>query len=235
MNLLGRDAIASLNISTDKILFCSSSTSMDVKSLSPSSDEQSFQLQEACTKLCDDYGKLFKPELGCLKNFELEVQFNPEAKLIFCKPRPVPFGIQSNLRQALDAGIKKGIWTPNDWGTPIVPVRKRGQNNAFGSHIRVCGDYYAAVNPQLESHRHPLPCPEELMQRLGGGFGFTKIDLADAYNQIRLAPESRKRLALSTYCGVLLQNVLRFGISSAPGYSQKIMDDITKDLPGISG
>ena len=87
----------------------------------------------------------------------------------------------------LDAGIKKEIWTPvqfNDWGTAIVPDRKKGQNNASGARLRVCGNYLATVNPQLESHRRLLPHPEELMQRLSGGFGFTKIDLADAYNQI---------------------------------------------------
>ena len=72
------------------------------------------------------------------------------------------------------------------------------------------------------------------MRRLGGGAGFTKIDLADAYNQIRLAPESRKRSALSTHRGVLLQNVMPFGISSAPGYFQQIMDELTCDLPGVA-
>ena len=61
---------------------------------------------------CDnDYVELFKPELGRLKNFELEEQFNPEAKPIFCKPRSVPFAMQTDLTQALDAGINKGIWT----------------------------------------------------------------------------------------------------------------------------
>ena len=83
-------------------------------------------------------------------------------------------------------------------------------------------------------HRHPLPLPEQLKRRLSGGYGFTKIDLADAYNQIKLGPESRRRLALSTHRGVLLRNVLPFGISSAPGYFQKIMDDLTSDLPGVT-
>ena len=90
------------------------------------------------------------------------------------------------------------------------------------------------VNPQLAVHRHPLPLPEELIRKLGGGYGFTKIDLADAYNQVRLGLESRKRLALNTHRGVLLQNVLPFGISSAPGYFQKIMNDLTSDLPGVA-
>ena len=79
-----------------------------------------------------------------------------------------------------------------------------------------------------------MPRPEDLMQRLGGGHGFTKIDLADAYNQILLAPESQKWLALSTHRGVLLQLRLPFGISSAPGYFQEIMDKLTKDLQGVA-
>ena len=48
------------------------------------------------------------------------------------------------------------------------------------------------VNPQLEISRYPLPSPEDLMHKLAGGSAYTKIDLADAYNQIRLGPESRK-------------------------------------------
>ena len=91
LNFLGRQAIATLNISNNKILFCSSSTSMDVKSLSPSSDEQNLELQEAYAMRCDDNGELFKPELGRLKNFKLEIRFNRKADPIFCKPRSVPF------------------------------------------------------------------------------------------------------------------------------------------------
>ena len=90
------------------------------------------------------------------------------------------------------------------------------------------------VNPQLEVHRHPLLLPEDLVQKLCVGYKYTKIDLANAYNQIKLGPESRRKLALSTDRGVLLQNILPFGNSSAPGYFQKIMDDLTSDLPGIT-
>ena len=74
------------------------------------------------------------------------------------------------------------------------------------------------MNQQLEPHRHPMPLPEDLMRKLGGGCGFSKIDLADAYIQIMLAPENQKRLVLSTHRGVLLQMRLPFGVSSAPGY-----------------
>nr|KAG5686850.1 hypothetical protein BaRGS_029895 [Batillaria attramentaria] len=107
---------------------------------------------------------LFKEELGCLKDFELEVKFKSDAKPVFHKARPVPFALRDDLTKGYEEGIAKGVWKPvqfNDYGTPVFQF--------------------------------------ELMQKLGGGFGYTKIDLADAYNQIKLAPESQRRLALSTH------------------------------------
>ena len=79
-----------------------------------------------------------------------------------------------------------------------------------------------------------MPLPEDLMRKLSGGYGFSKIDLADAYNQIMLSPESQKRLALSIHRGVLLQKRLPFGISTAPAHFQEIMDQLTSDLNGVA-
>ena len=233
LNLLGCTAIKTLDISVDNLLFSS-----QVNTISISGEAKpNFQwLQKKFETLCQQYCDVFKHELGVLRDYELEIEFKPDAKPVFKKPRSVPFAMLKDLSHALDAGITKGIWTPTqfcDWGTPVVPVRK--------AHVQIlplqygyAAIYSVTVNPQLEVHRHPLPSLEDLMRRLGGGAGFTKIDLANAYNQIRLAPESRKRLALSTHRGVLLQNVMPFGIPSAPGHFQQIMDELTRDLPGVA-
>ena len=93
---------------------------------------------------------------------------------------------------------------------------------------RVCGDYSVTVNSQLKGYRHPLPLLEDLMRRLGGGYGFTDIDLADAYDQTKLVAGSQRGQALSTHKGVLLQKRLPFGMKSAPGYFQHVMDQLTK-------
>ena len=90
------------------------------------------------------------------------------------------------------------------------------------------------VNQQLEPHCHPMSLLDDLIRKLDGGHGFTKIDLADAYNQIMLASKSVRRLALGTHRGVLLQTRLPFGISSAPGNFQEIMDQLTSDLEGVA-
>ena len=191
-----------------------------------------FQLRKKCELLCEEFNELFSPEVGCLKDFELEIRFKPDSRPIFVKPRTVPIAIQEELNGALEAGIRKGIWMPcefNDYGNPVVPIRKRGKSGG----IRVCGDYSVTINSQLETHRQLMPTPEDLIRKLDGNRFFSKIDLADAYNQIRLAPESQRKLALSSTKSVLLQTRLPFGLSSAPGYFQQIMENLTADIRGV--
>nr|KAG5689099.1 hypothetical protein BaRGS_006158 [Batillaria attramentaria] len=242
LNLLGRNAIQALGISVDNALGLKSIESQvkseGAKESHPKTSSTTYaSLQKDCHTLCDKFPDLFKEELGCLKDFELEVKFKSDAKPVFHKARPVPFALRDDLTKGYEEGIAKGVWKPvqfNDYGTPVVPIRKTNSTGALKPKLRICGDYSVGINDQLADHRHPMPLPEELMQKLGGGFGYTKIDLADAYNQIKLAPESQRRLALSTHRGVLLQQRLPFGIKSAPGYFQEIMENLTSDLPGVA-
>jgi len=44
----------------------------------------------------------------CLRGVQLEVEFKPDTRPIFCKPRSVPFAMQEDLAQACDFGIAKG-------------------------------------------------------------------------------------------------------------------------------
>ena len=238
LNLLGRDAILKLGIDVTTLMNKHSGevTSQPIHPVF-NTQQPDTKLQEACQKVCNEFPDLFKPELGCLKDFQLDVRFKEDAKPVFCKPRIVPFAIQEELNHAIDTGIKRGVWEPtnfNDYGTPVVPVRKTLQPGQSKPTVRVCGDYSVTVNPQLDDHRQPVPLPEDLMRKLGGGYGFTKVDLADAYNQIMLSPDSQKKLALSTCRGLVLQRRLPFGIKSAPGYFQHIMEQLTSDLNGVA-
>nr|KAG5696368.1 hypothetical protein BaRGS_028363 [Batillaria attramentaria] len=209
LNLLGRNAIQALGISVDNALGLKSIESQvkseGAKESHPKTSSTTYaSLQKDCHTLCDKFPDLFKEELGCLKDFELEVKFKSDAKPVFHKARPVPFALRDDLTKGYEEGIAKGVWKPvqfNDYGTPVVPIRKTNSTGALKPKLRICGDYSVGINDQLADHRHPMPLPEELMQKLGGGFCYTKIDLADAYNQIKLAPESQRRLALSTHRG----------------------------------
>ncbi|KAL5479671.1 hypothetical protein EMCRGX_G023227 [Ephydatia muelleri] len=193
LNLLGRDAIVRLGVDIPALMgMVPSMPQGNCNTVKPISDnlKPDMALQQAYRQLCEEFPDLFKAELGCLKDFELEVKHSRFSR-----------------------SLAKGVWKPvqfNAHGTPVVPIQKPGHSNQSKTKIRVCGDYSVTVNTQLEPHRHPLPIPEDLIRKLGGGYGFTKVDLADAFNQIKLGPESQKRLAL------------------------KIMDQLTSDLNGVA-
>uniref|UniRef100_A0A0L8H963 CCHC-type domain-containing protein n=1 Tax=Octopus bimaculoides TaxID=37653 RepID=A0A0L8H963_OCTBM len=187
LNFLGRNAIQTLGISVDTALGLKSIDSQakreDAEVMYPkTSSEPYVSLQQDCHKMCDEFPDLFKQELGCLKNFELEVKFKSDATPVFHKARPVPFALRVDLAKGYEEGIAKGIWKPvqfNEYGMPVVPIRKAHASNNLKLKLRICGDYSVGINDQLADHRHPMPLPVELMQKLGGGFGYTKIDLAD--------------------------------------------------------
>ena len=174
LNILGRSAIKELNISVDRML-------QQIKQINGSqsyskSNQPNSALQTACKSLCAEFPTLFSPGLGLLKDFELDIKFRVDAKPVFCKPRTVPLAVQHDLEKAYDAGIAKGIWKPTtfgSYGTPVVPIRKKALQGQTKAQIRVCGDCSVTVNPQLETHRHPIPKPEDLMRRLGGGHYFS--------------------------------------------------------------
>ena len=142
LNLLGRNAIQQLDISVDSLLH---NDPAKVNTVHVFNDiKPDIQLQEGCKQLCGEFPDVFKPELGQLKDFELEVKFKEKDSPIFCKPRPVPFAIQEDLTEAIQAGVRKGVWVRthfNEYGTPVVPVRKARLPGESKPKVRVCGDY----------------------------------------------------------------------------------------------
>ena len=111
-----------------------------------------------CTysKLRDECAELFKREMGCLHDVELEVEFKSEAT------------VQSNIQEAMPCffcrlrrcgGIARSVWTStqfNHWGTPVFPVCKLTLRGSDKARLRVLGDCSVAINPRLAVHCHPL-------------------------------------------------------------------------------
>ena len=108
----------------------------------------------------------------------------------------------------------------SDWATPIVVVRKPG------GKVRVCGDFKVTVNPVLKNNVYPLPLLEELFHKFNGGTKFTKLDLADAYLQIKLDESSKQLVVLNTHQGLYHYKRMPVGLSCAPAIFQRIIEQI---------
>lgn len=58
--------------------------------------------------------------------------------------------------------------------------------------MQICGDNKVNVNPQLQTEEYPLPRIDDIFAKLAGGQKFTKIDLKQAYRQMKVDEESQE-------------------------------------------
>lgn len=65
---------------------------------------------------------------------------------------------------------------------------------------------------------------------LEGGKTFTKLDLSQAYQQLKLDMESRKYVIINAHKGLFRYTRLPFGISSAPDIFQKAMESLLQGI-----
>ena len=127
------------------------------------------------------------------------LQLKQDTQPRFFKPRAVPFSIRPKLEKALEAMVEEGNLERVDysrWGTPVVPVV------IPDGLVRVCGDYKVTLNPFLEVPQYPLPRVKECFQAINGGHHYTKIDLAQVYNQVTLDEESKELTTINMHKGL---------------------------------
>ena len=179
----------------------------------------------------DEFGELFKEELGTWKDVQVSLVVKPNAIPKFCKARSLPFAMRDKVEKELErlqaGGIISEVKT-SQWAAPIVPVMK-----ADGS-VRLCGDYKITINPELIVDRYPLPTPEDIFATLAGGVLFSKLDMSHAYQQLELADDSKEFLTINTHKGLFRFDRLTYGVASAPGEFQRTLETELKGIDGVA-
>ncbi|XP_029965625.1 uncharacterized protein K02A2.6-like [Salarias fasciatus] len=165
-----------------------------------------------------------------MKDIMVKLTVKPDCTPKSLKARSVPYAIKPKVEAELDRLVKSGVLEPvstREWATPIVPVMKKD-----GSP-RICGDFKVTVNPVLTAEQYPLLLIDDLFSGLAGGQKFSKIDLSQAYLQMRVEPQSQELLTIVTHKGLYRYKRLPFGITSAPALFQRAMDQILSGLSGV--
>ena len=140
--------------------------------------------------------------------------------------------MRQQVEDELNRLLAEGTLEPvdySDWATPIVAVLKSDRKS-----VRVCGDFQMTVNPVSKLNHYPIPKVEDLFATLERGKTFTKPDLSQTYQQLKLDVESRKYVVINTHKGLFCYTHLPYGISSAPGIFQKAMESLLQGIPCVT-
>ena len=184
---------------------------------------------ETLEAVLECFGDVFdEQKLGKLRNFEAKLTTVADSTPRFYKPRALPYALRPKVERELERLEKQGVLVPvqhSDWAAPIVPVMKEDGT------VRICGDYKLTVNRFAVLDRYPIPKIEDLYATIAGGQRFSKLDLSHAYSQIPLDEESQKYTTINTHRGLFQYTRLPFGINSAPGIFQRMIDSLVRDIP----
>jgi Reverse transcriptase (RNA-dependent DNA polymerase) len=79
-------------------------------------------------------------------------------------------------------------------------------------------------------NRYPLPLISELFDRLKNAKFYTRLDMAEAYNQLRIAAGDEWKTAFRTRYGHFEYLVMPFGLTNAPASFQAYANDCLRDF-----
>ena len=186
---------------------------------------------QSLQEILNKHSAVFKEGLGEAIGIKAKLYVKDNAKPCFCRARTVPHALRTKVEQELKRLTDQKSIEPvpmSEWAAPIVPVLKPD-----GS-IRICGDYKLTINRAANPDVYPLPRIEELFANLAGGKSFTKLDLAEAYQQISLEDTSKQYVTINTHKGLYRYNRLPFGVSAAPSIFQRVMENLLQGIPWVS-
>ena len=177
------------------------------------------------------FNAVWSDKLGTYKGGKFSLQLKPNTTPVFCKPRPVAYALRERVEEELDRLQSEGIVEAvksSEWATPLVAIPKSN------GQMRLCGDYKITLNPNLVVDRFPIPRVSDILEKLDKGLVSSKMDLAQAYQQIELEEQSKNLTTITTHRGLFRFNRLSYGIASAPALFQREMEKILQGLEGTA-
>jgi len=148
-----------------------------------------------------------------------------EGKMPLYEPlRPLNDEKMKALKEYLDINEKRG-WiraSTSPAGAPIHFVKKKDGG------LCLCVNY-RQLNEITVKDRTPLPLIGESLDQLSNAIYYTKLDIRDAYYNLRIAKGDEWKTAFRTCYGLYEYCVMPFGLTNASASFQRWMNEILSD------
>ena len=146
---------------------------------------------------------------------------SPPRGRLFSLSGPEMTAMESYIDEALTAGFIRPSTSPAGAGFFFVG-KKDGS-------LRPCIDY-RGLNRITVKNRYPLPLMSSSFDYLRGAKVFSKLDLRNAYNLMRIKEGDEWKTAFNTPNGHYEYLVMPFGLTNAPAVFQALVNDVLRDM-----
>ncbi|ESK86751.1 reverse transcriptase-rnase h-integrase [Moniliophthora roreri MCA 2997] len=143
-----------------------------------------------------------------------------------CKLYPLSPVEQEEQDKFLEENLRKGYIRKSKslMASPFFFVAKKEKGA-----LRPTQDY-RELNKGTVKNAYPLPLILELLNKLKGATIFTKLDLRNRYNNVRIKDGDQWKAAFKTNRGLFEPMVMFFRLSNSPATFQAFMNDILSDF-----
>ncbi|PLW12658.1 hypothetical protein PCANC_22122 [Puccinia coronata f. sp. avenae] len=192
----------------------------DAKSTNTSKPVEAM-VPRAYHRFLDMFRKQEAQSLPLRRKYDFRVELVPGATPQASRIIPLSPAEHEVLNNLVREGLANGTIrrTTSPWAAPVLFTGKKDGN------LRPCFDY-RRLNAVTVKNKYPLPLTMDLVDSLLDANTFTKLDLRNAYGNLRVAEGDKEKLAFICHAGQFAPLTMPFGPTGAPGYFQYFIQDI---------
>jgi hypothetical protein len=177
-----------------------------------------------------DFARLFSDEAADRfppsREWDHAIDLKPGAPdALDCKVYPMTRDEDTALEKFLDEMVAKGYIRPSKspYVSPFFFVKKKD------GKLRPVQDY-RRLNSHTVQNQYPLPLIAQLISDLSGAHIFSKVDVRQGYNNVRIKKGDEWKAAFKTKFGHWEPLDMFFGLTNSPSTFQEMMNVIYKEV-----
>ncbi|KAG1927373.1 retrotransposable element [Pimephales promelas] len=179
------------------------------------------QYQDLSLAFSEDQATKLPPHRPYDCAIDLITGASPTRGRIFPLSQPESEAMKTYIEEQLSKGFIRPSTSPASAGFFFVKKKDGG--------LRPCIDY-RSLNEIIVKFRYPLPLVPAALEQLRTAKYFTKLDLRNVYNLIRIREGDEWKTAFSTTTGHYEYTVMPFGLANSPSVFQSFVNEIFRDM-----
>ena len=199
-----------------------------VFSISVLADDKNTLVEAGLPAFYHEFGKVFGKEMqSTLPEHgpqDCSIELLPNTEPPSGKLYPMSQDELQLLREYIEEMVANGKIRPGKGhaGSPVFFVKEKT------GKMRLVVDY-RGLNAITIKDKYPIPLMTTLMEQVQESTWFTKLDLKNGFNLIRVKAGDEWRTAFKTRYGLYEYTVMPFGLTNAPSGFQRYVNEVLKE------